>query len=218
MSLLSVNDLKVDYGSLRAVDGVSFGIDEGETVGLVGESGCGKSTLGRAILRLTEMHSGSIVYEGKDIARASQREMVSLRRELQMIFQDPYGSLNPRKSIHAILSTPLKVHGVRGRANRLAATARRARPVPARILRRPEAAAQHRPGADPAATAGSMRRAGLGAGPVDPGAGAQSAGAHERGDEALVPVRLARPVRDPLFLRPHSGHVFGQDRRKRADA
>lgn len=120
MSLLSVDDLKVFYplrGSLfrrkkylKAVNGVSFTLDAGETLGLVGESGCGKSTLGRALVRLEKPCSGSIVLKGRDIAALSGRELRQCRRDFQMIFQDPYGSLNPRLTVGSALLEVLKLH------------------------------------------------------------------------------------------------------------
>jgi oligopeptide transport system ATP-binding protein len=97
---------------LRAVDNISFDIAPGETLGLVGESGCGKSTVGRCILRLHEPTSGEIDFEGKNIVTLPQNEMRSLRREMQIIFQDPYASLNPRLSILSTISEPLKIHGI----------------------------------------------------------------------------------------------------------
>jgi oligopeptide/dipeptide ABC transporter ATP-binding protein len=122
MALLSVLDLHAHYktqaSALRAVDGVSFDIAAGETVGLVGESGCGKSTLGKALLRLVPISQGSIVFDGADISRTREQALRPVRKRVQMVFQDPYGSLNPRHSIGAILEAPLKVHGFKGRAER----------------------------------------------------------------------------------------------------
>src|SRR6266404_4109459 len=99
-------------GYVRAVDGISFSIPRGKTLGLVGESGCGKTTTGRTILRLIEPTSGRVIFDGHDVFSLSEREMRNLRREMQIIFQDPYGSLNPRMTVGAMLAEPILVHGI----------------------------------------------------------------------------------------------------------
>jgi oligopeptide transport system ATP-binding protein len=101
-----------EVGRVRAVDGVSLTIDEGETLGLVGESGCGKSTLCRAILQLTAPTSGSVRFAGEELVGRSRRQLRPIRRQIQMIFQDPYASLNPRKRICQIIGEPMEMHGL----------------------------------------------------------------------------------------------------------
>jgi oligopeptide/dipeptide ABC transporter ATP-binding protein len=121
--LLDVQNLKVHFpikkglfsktvGYVYAVDGVSLRLRKGETLGLVGESGCGKTTAGLAILRLIRSTSGTVIYDGKEITRMGGAELRPLRRDLQMIFQDPYSSLNPRMTVNQILSDPMDIHGL----------------------------------------------------------------------------------------------------------
>ncbi len=100
-------------GKLRAVDGVSLRIPHGETLGLVGESGCGKSTLGRLLIRLSEPSSGAIYFEGEEITRIPAKELREKRRAMQIIFQDPYGALNPRMTVEDIIMEPLLIHGAK---------------------------------------------------------------------------------------------------------
>jgi oligopeptide transport system ATP-binding protein len=121
-TLLEVRDLTKHFqipggigragGTVRAIDGVSFSIRRGETVGLVGESGCGKTTTGRCVLLLERPTSGMILFDGVDIAGLSPSELRGMRRRVQVIFQDPYSSLNPRMTIGQIIAEPIKVHGI----------------------------------------------------------------------------------------------------------
>ena len=114
--ILEVDNLQIHYatrsGTVRAVDGASFSVPEGKIVGLVGESGCGKTTAGRAVLRLIEPSSGSVKVEGREITGLSKAEMRPYRRQMQIVFQDPFSSLNPRIRVGDIVGEPLKVHGV----------------------------------------------------------------------------------------------------------
>src|SRR5580698_7503359 len=106
--------VKRQVGDVRAVDGVTLSVAQGEVLGLVGESGCGKSTLARTILQLVPTTGGAVVLGGRNLGEASRAEMLASRRDLQMIFQDPYASLNPRMTVHAALAEPLLVHGICG--------------------------------------------------------------------------------------------------------
>ena len=125
-TVLKVTDLKVHFpitagiiarrqvGTVKAVDGVSFEVARGETLGLVGESGCGKSTTGLAVLRMLDITSGTVEFEGADITHRDRGEMRPIRRRMQMVYQDPYGSLNPRMKVADIVGEPLVVHGLAG--------------------------------------------------------------------------------------------------------
>lgn len=112
MSLLQVKDLCVSYSKLRAVDGLNFSLESGETLGLVGESGSGKSTTARAILRLLDPSAGQILFEGEDVLRFKGIPLRKFRRRAQMVFQDPYSSLNPRRTVAESVLEPRKIHGL----------------------------------------------------------------------------------------------------------
>ncbi|MFC5176992.1 ABC transporter ATP-binding protein [Nocardioides taihuensis] len=123
-TLVRVRDLEVHFpirdglllnrqtGAVRAVDGVDLDITEGSTLGLVGESGCGKSTLGRALLRLSPITAGSVEFDGTDVASLSGEKLRRIRQDMQMVFQDPLSSLNPRQNVETILTEPLRAHGI----------------------------------------------------------------------------------------------------------
>ena len=132
MALLEVKDLVKHFpvtrglilgknmGSVRAVDGVSFNVEAGETLSLVGESGCGKSTTGRVLLRLIEPTAGAVRFNGEDVFNLDKSQLRRLRREMQIIFQDPYASLNPRMTVGEIIGEPLKIHNLAEGAQRQA--------------------------------------------------------------------------------------------------
>lgn len=112
--LVEVKDLRkyfdIQHSTLKAIDGISFCLYKGETLGLVGESGCGKSTAGKTILRLYEPTSGSVLFKGKDIANLSKVKLKEIRKQMQIIFQDPYASLNPRMTVQDIIGEPIDIH------------------------------------------------------------------------------------------------------------
>lgn len=122
-TLLKVNHLKKHFSIgkgqvLKAVDDVSFHIQKGETFGIVGESGCGKSTAGRTIIGLYDRTEGEVIYEGKNVHTMSEKERFAFHRKMQMIFQDPYASLNPRSTVREIISEPMEVHGLYNKKER----------------------------------------------------------------------------------------------------
>ena len=121
--LLTVAEVRKEFPThsrevVRAVDGVSLEVKKGETLGLVGETGCGKSTLARCMAHLYDVTSGTVWFDGAEISALSRRAMRPIRREIQVIFQDPYGSLNPRRRVGSIIGDPFSIHGIASGAER----------------------------------------------------------------------------------------------------
>ena len=217
---------QTEIGTVKAVDGIDFEIRRGETLGLVGESGCGKSTTGRALIRLREPTEGTVTFDGIDLGKLKPEALRKMRRRMQIIFQDPYGSLDPRMTVGSTIAEPIETHNLAKaqsapRADRGPAADRRARPelrhpLPARVLGR--SAPAHRRCAGPCRRAGvhRLRRAHLGARRVDPGAGAEPADRPAQPARADLPVHRPRPVGREAHQRPCRGDVPRQDRRARA--
>ena len=210
-------------GHVHAVDGVDFHVAAGETLAIVGESGCGKSTVGRLVLRLIEPTSGQVRFEGEDLLAFSEADLRARRRRMQLIFQDPYASLNPRMTVGTMLGEPLMLHGLarregerRARVGELLDSGRpAARPCPAisaRILRWSTPAARHRPRPRFRAQADRGGRAGVGARRLDPGA------SHQPDALLAASLRLGLRLHQPrsrgreAHRRPHRRNVPRQDR------
>ena len=218
-----------DTGTVKAVDGINLALQRGEVVGLVGESGSGKSTLGRALLGLVQATAGSITFEGQDLAQLSRRRLRALRRDIQMVFQDPNAALNPSMTVEEAVGDALRVHGMRSASERRVEGHRRARAgravpgravpreVPARPVGRPEAARGHGAGDHHRPQRAGGRRADLDARHVrarqDPAADARPQG----GPRAHLRLHHPRPRQREVLLRPDRDHVPRPDRRDRLD-
>ena len=197
-------------------------------LGLVGESGSGKSTIGRTILRLLEPTAGSITFAGEEIAHLSRRRLKPLRRRMQLVFQDPFGSLNPRMTVERIVAAPLIIHERRmpvpsaasGSSGRCTGSASRpaTSAATARVLGRPAPAHRPRPSADHRAGLPGRRRTGLGAGRLDPGADRQLAAVHQGRAGPHRPLHHPRPRRGRAHLRSGGRDVPRSARRARAGA
>ena len=241
--LVSIQDLKTYYsirgsfldrlagreaGIVRAVDGVSIDIRRGEVLGLVGESGSGKTTLGRTLLGLVKSTGGSMQFEGQELSGRSEREWRDLRRQIQVVFQDPHASLNPAMTIEQAVGHPLQIHGlVRNRTELQARVievlehcrpgpgCRLPRQVPVRSLGRPEAARRDRAGDHPQPRAARRGRARLDAGHECPREDPRADDRAQARPRAHVPLHHARPRDRALLLRPDRDHVPREDRRDR---
>ena len=223
--LLTVSHLKKYFSvkggdegetTLKAVDDISFSIAEGETLGLVGESGCGKSTVGKCLVRLYEPTDGQIVFQSTDITHLSTRQIRPLRRNIQMIFQDPYSSLDPRMNVKAQISEGMKIqHLYKTKAEREEAVIKLLREVglsEEQMLRYPhEFSGGQRQRIAIAPGADCMRRACQRAGCQRTGAGGESAAKNESGIPHHLPVHQPRPARGKALERPNRGNVSGRN-------
>ena len=208
---------------VRAVNDVTLDLKRGETLGLVGESGCGKSTLGRLVLRLDDPTDGEIRFEGIDIAHLARDQMTAVRKKMQVIFQDPYSSLNPRMTVGQIIAEPMRVHeilpkGEDRRARGRAAAGRGAfslhgAALPPRAVGRPAPAGRHRPRAVGQSQGHRLRRGGVGARRVDPGPGDQPARGPAEDARPHLPVHCPRSGGGAAHLDQGGGHVSRPHRR-----
>ncbi len=176
--LLDVKGLKKYFktpkGMLHAVDDVTFTIEKGKTLGVVGESGCGKSTTGRAILRLLEPTAGEVLFEGEDVVKLSKDEMRKKRTDMQIIFQDPFSSLNPRKTISQIIADPLKINNIITDKNQQLERVRELMETVGLAGRRTASENRYRQSAGSEPEIYCLRRAGIGSGRFHPGTDSQS--------------------------------------------
>ncbi|WP_344837403.1 ATP-binding cassette domain-containing protein [Nonomuraea dietziae] len=201
-------------GHLTAVDGVSLTVRRGETLGLVGESGCGKSSTARLITRLAEPTGGTIRFDGRDITTMGEATLRPVRRDLQMIFQDPFSSLNPRMTVEAILSAPFRYQGLKPEPGQIAELLRRVGLRPEHAERLPHQfsggqapADRHRPRAGPSPEAGRLRRAGVRTRRLRTGADPQPAARPAGGVRAQLRVHRPRPRRRAPGVRQDRGDV-----------
>ena len=206
--------------TVKAVDDVSLSIKRGETLGLVGESGCGKSTLGRSIMRLIEPTDGEIYFDGRDFRALTYRQLKKERKGIQMIFQDPYASLNPRRNVTELISEPMEINGFFPKAaermerikellNKVDLTEAAMRKYPSRVQRRPAPAHRHSPGPGRGTQIDRGRRAGLGPGCLHPGSGDQSLAGFAGRNEPLVFVHRPRSQRGEAYKPQGGGDVPG---------
>ena len=222
-----VNDLEVTFPGrrgkqTRVINGVSFDLAAGETLSLVGESGSGKTTIGRAILGLAPVTGGAITFRGETISNISRKRRRKLATDIQVVFQDPYSSLNPSMTIESILVEPLQAAGVEGGTHAGPGAARRRRApqgcqqsLPARVLRRPAPAGRDRPGAGDESSGDRLRRADKRAGRHHPGPRPDLVQGAAGGDRRGLPVHQPRPRRRQRHQRPHRGALPRRDRRDR---
>ena len=225
-----MRDLEVEFpvgkgAVVHAVSGISFDVAEGETLGIVGESGCGKSTVAKSIIRLNDIKGGTVDYQGHDLAKLEGEELRRLRPDLQMIFQDPISSLNPRRKIRRVISEGLAVWGdergswSQSRIEELMLSVgidpkfgdRRAHQFSGGAV----PTYRHRSGVGARPQGLDLRRAGVGARCVGPGSGSKPVGGHEEALRTDSAVHQPRPFGGEERVRPDHCHVSGEGLRDR---
>ena len=223
-ALLEIQNLKKHFksaaGMVHAVDDVTFSLEEGETVGLVGESGCGKSTLGRTLIHLNESTDGRIIYKGRDVTKLNKKELQNYRRDVQMIFQDPFSSLDPRQTVQDIIKEPMKLLGtmsesdLKDRTSELMKTAGIEKRLRMCYPHELDGGRRQRVSTRAESQIHRMRRTGFRSGCVNPGSDSESADGSAGSDGTYLLIYHPRHVSRKAYIQSDLRDVSWTDRRE----